>query len=181
MRTANPLAPTVIAPAPRDAQRDLASSRVPMTQTVDVVAPPVSAPQRDVSSTTQAVAARPRRRRATAVAGQPRSQQLGKLRHWRRARQSRASATLRVRRRVTRKIWRWRPYAPGCAASGQHRRPGFSGKRRRTRPVSPQVRSWAPPTSYHLRRASAAAKPSLAADAATREPVPAVRSTWVPP
>ena len=51
MRTANPLAPTIIAPAPRDAQRDLANSRVPLTQTVDVVAPPVSAPQRDVSST----------------------------------------------------------------------------------------------------------------------------------
>jgi len=51
MRTANPLAPTVIAPAPRDAQHDLASSRVPLTQTVDVVAPPVSAPPRDVSST----------------------------------------------------------------------------------------------------------------------------------
>ncbi len=50
MRTANPLAPNVIAPAPRDAQRDLASSRVPLTQTVDVVAPPVSAPPRDVSS-----------------------------------------------------------------------------------------------------------------------------------
>ncbi len=56
MRSANPLAAaiaeqTIIAPAPRDAQRDLASSRVPLTQTVDVVAPPVSAPQRDVSST----------------------------------------------------------------------------------------------------------------------------------
>ncbi|MGD0215219.1 MAG: hypothetical protein ABSB87_18490 [Terriglobales bacterium] len=50
MRTATPLAPTVIAPAPRDAQTDLASSRVPLTQTVDVVAPPASAPPRDVSS-----------------------------------------------------------------------------------------------------------------------------------
>ncbi len=50
MRTANPLAPTVIAPAPRDTQRDLASSRTPLTQTVDVVAPPVSAPPREVSS-----------------------------------------------------------------------------------------------------------------------------------
>src|ERR1035438_9843779 len=50
MRTANPLAPTVVAPAPPDTQRDLASSRVPLTQTVDAVAPPVSAPQRDVSS-----------------------------------------------------------------------------------------------------------------------------------
>ncbi|MGA9986815.1 MAG: hypothetical protein WBP69_03470, partial [Terriglobales bacterium] len=44
MRIATPLAPTVIAPPPQDAQRDLASSRVPLTQTVDVVAPPVSAP-----------------------------------------------------------------------------------------------------------------------------------------
>jgi hypothetical protein len=51
MRTANPIAPTVIAPAPRDTQRELASSRVPLTQTVDVVAPPISAPPRDVSST----------------------------------------------------------------------------------------------------------------------------------
>lgn len=50
MRAANPLAPIIIAPAPRDAQRDLASSRVPLTQTVDVVAPPVSAPPRDASS-----------------------------------------------------------------------------------------------------------------------------------
>ncbi len=50
MRNADPLAPAVVAPAPRDTQRDLASSRVPLTQTVDVVAPPVSAPQRDVSS-----------------------------------------------------------------------------------------------------------------------------------
>lgn len=54
MQTANPLAgQTVIAPAPRDEQRDLASSRVPTTQSVDVVAPPVSAPQRDVSSTSK--------------------------------------------------------------------------------------------------------------------------------
>ncbi len=50
MQTANPLAPTVVAPAPRDSQRDLASSRTPLTQTVDVVAPPVSAPQREVST-----------------------------------------------------------------------------------------------------------------------------------
>jgi hypothetical protein len=51
MQTANPLAQTVVAPAPRDTPRDLASSRLPMTQTVEAVAPPVSAPQRDVSST----------------------------------------------------------------------------------------------------------------------------------
>ena len=51
MRTAEPLAPTVIAPAPRDTPRDLASSRVPVTQTVDVVAPPVSAPVRELAST----------------------------------------------------------------------------------------------------------------------------------
>ncbi|MGB8012151.1 MAG: hypothetical protein WCF68_11090, partial [Terriglobales bacterium] len=46
MRTASPLDQTVVAPAPREAPRDLASSRVPLAQTVDVVAPPVSAPQR---------------------------------------------------------------------------------------------------------------------------------------
>jgi hypothetical protein len=51
LRTANPLAPTVIAPAPREPQRDLASSRVPLTQTAEVVPPPVSAPITDVSST----------------------------------------------------------------------------------------------------------------------------------
>ena len=50
MRTAAPVAPAVIAPPPRDTQHDLASSRVPLTQTVDVIAPPVSAPARDVSS-----------------------------------------------------------------------------------------------------------------------------------
>src|SRR5271155_5522126 len=48
MRTASPLAPTVIAPAPRDTPRDIASSRLPLTQTVDVVKPPVSAPPRDM-------------------------------------------------------------------------------------------------------------------------------------
>ncbi len=51
MRAADPLTPTIIAPAPRDTPRDLASSRTPITQTVEVVPPPVSAPQRDVSST----------------------------------------------------------------------------------------------------------------------------------
>jgi hypothetical protein len=50
IRTANAPAPTVIAPAPSDTHRDLASSRVPLAQTVDVIAPPVSAPQRDESS-----------------------------------------------------------------------------------------------------------------------------------
>ncbi|MFY9904528.1 MAG: hypothetical protein WAK62_05245 [Terriglobales bacterium] len=50
MRSADPLAQTVVAPAPRDTPRDLASSRTPITQTVEVVPPPVSAPQRDVSS-----------------------------------------------------------------------------------------------------------------------------------
>ncbi|MFY9700888.1 MAG: hypothetical protein WCB56_15525 [Terriglobales bacterium] len=53
MRTATPFAPTIIAPAPREAQRDLASSRMPLTQNADVVAPPVSAPPRDVSSTSK--------------------------------------------------------------------------------------------------------------------------------
>jgi len=49
----DPFAPTIIAPAPREAQRDLASSRMPLTQNADVVAPPVSAPPRDVSSTSK--------------------------------------------------------------------------------------------------------------------------------
>jgi hypothetical protein len=46
MRAATPLAATVVAPAPRETPRDLASSRTPLSQT-DVVAPPVSAPQRE--------------------------------------------------------------------------------------------------------------------------------------
>jgi hypothetical protein len=50
MRTASPMATTVVAPAPQDAQRDLASSRIPLNQTVDVIAPPVSAPARDSDS-----------------------------------------------------------------------------------------------------------------------------------
>jgi hypothetical protein len=51
MRTASPLAPTVIAPAPHDTERAIASSRVPLTATADVITPPVSAPQRNLSST----------------------------------------------------------------------------------------------------------------------------------
>jgi hypothetical protein len=50
MRPGNSIESTVIAPPSRDTQRDLASSRVPLTQTVEVVAPPVSAPQRDTTS-----------------------------------------------------------------------------------------------------------------------------------
>ena len=49
MRAGNSIAPTVVAPA-RDTPRDLASSRVPLSQTTDVIAPPVSAPPRDLSS-----------------------------------------------------------------------------------------------------------------------------------
>ncbi len=49
MRAATSLAPNVVAPAPRETPQDLASARTPLTQTVDVVAPPVSAPPRDVS------------------------------------------------------------------------------------------------------------------------------------
>ncbi len=56
----------------------------------------------------QADVARPRRHRAAAVAGQPRSQQLGKLQHWRLARETRASAAQRVRWRFTGKIRRGR-------------------------------------------------------------------------
>jgi hypothetical protein len=50
MRSATPLAPNVVAPAPQDAQRDLASSRAPLSQTVDVIAPPISAPASDSTS-----------------------------------------------------------------------------------------------------------------------------------
>src|SRR5260370_3382984 len=48
-------------------------------------------------------------------------------------------------------------------------------------PANPQVRSSAPPTSCHLPRVSEAAKPSRAADEATKAPVPAARSTWALP
>ena len=51
MRSATPINPSVFAPAPTDAQRDLASSRSSLTQTTEVVAPPVSAPQRETSAT----------------------------------------------------------------------------------------------------------------------------------
>jgi hypothetical protein len=76
MRTANPLAPTVIAPAPRDEPHDLASSRLPLTQTVDVVAPPVSAPQREVSSTPKLTLPAP------AVVAPPPSQVSRDLNSW---------------------------------------------------------------------------------------------------
>ncbi len=51
VRTATPINPSVIAPAPTDAQRDLAASRSSLTQTTNVVEPPVSAPQRETSAT----------------------------------------------------------------------------------------------------------------------------------
>ena len=76
MRTANPIAPNVVAPAPRDTPRDLASSRVPLTPTVDVVAPPVSAPPRDVSSTPKMTLP------ATAVVAPPPSQVSRDLNSW---------------------------------------------------------------------------------------------------
>jgi hypothetical protein len=81
MRSADALASTIveqtiIAPAPRDAQRDLASSRVPLAQTADVVAPPVSAPQRDVSSTSKLTLP------ATAVIAPPPSQVSRDLNSW---------------------------------------------------------------------------------------------------
>jgi len=50
LRTADPINPSVVAPPPSDVHRDLASSRSPITQSVDVVAPPVSAPPRDASA-----------------------------------------------------------------------------------------------------------------------------------
>src|SRR4029077_7890987 len=48
-------------------------------------------------------------------------------------------------------------------------------------PLNPQVRFSAPPTSYHRRPASEAAKPSPAADEATKAAVPGGRSTWALP
>ena len=50
MRTADALSQNVVAPAPRDTPHDIASSRVPLTQSVDVVPPPVSTPSRDATS-----------------------------------------------------------------------------------------------------------------------------------
>ncbi len=47
MRVANALANNVVVPAPQETPHDLASSRAPVTQAVDVIAPPVSAPARD--------------------------------------------------------------------------------------------------------------------------------------
>ena len=179
MRTANPLAPAVIAPAPRDAQRDLASSRVPLTQTVDVVAPPVSAPQRDVSSTPKLTLPAP------AVVAPPPSQVSRDLNSWGSSAtgdlraKSCASAAHRIRRRVIREIWRCRAYASSCAASRQHRRQRFSEKRfpgnggRSGQSAGALLGS---ATSYHLHRVWAAAKPFLVADEATRERAPAVRS-----
>src|SRR5208337_5111240 len=76
MRTTNALAPAVIAPAPRDTERDLASSRVPLTQTTDVVVPPVSAPQREVASTPKLTLPAP------AVVAPPPSQVSRDLNSW---------------------------------------------------------------------------------------------------
>lgn len=76
MRTSNSLAPTVVAPAPRETQRDLASARVPLTQTVDVVAPPVSAPRRDVTSNSKLSLPAP------AVVAPPPSQVSRELNSW---------------------------------------------------------------------------------------------------
>jgi hypothetical protein len=76
MRTANSDAPTVIGPAPRDTQRDLASAQVPLTQTVDVVAPPVSAPRRDVTSNSKLSLPAP------AVVAPPPSQVSRELNSW---------------------------------------------------------------------------------------------------
>jgi hypothetical protein len=50
MRSTNSLSPAIVAPAPQEAPRDLASARVLVTQTVDVVAPPVTAPKRELTA-----------------------------------------------------------------------------------------------------------------------------------
>ena len=49
LRSTAPVNPSVVTPPP-DTQRDLASSRAQVTQSVNVVAPPVSAPERDSSA-----------------------------------------------------------------------------------------------------------------------------------
>lgn len=108
MRTANPIAPTIIAPAPRDAQRDLASSRVPLSQTVDVVAPPVSAPPRDMSSTPKL------RLPAPAVVAPPPSQVSRDLNSWG------GSATGDLRTRPV-------PPPPSASAGGSLSRSGGTG------------------------------------------------------
>ena len=76
MPAANPLAVNVVSPAPRDAQRDLASSRVPLTQTTNVVAPPVSAPPRETSSVAKLSLPAP------AVVAPPPSQVSRELNSW---------------------------------------------------------------------------------------------------
>jgi hypothetical protein len=143
----------------------------PLTQTVDVVAPPVSAPPRDVSSNPSSRCP---------------------LRPWLRRRRRR-SAAISIAGEAPPPATCAKPVPPppsasggghsqdpapalsaaSCAASGQHRRPAANGRtvlRAKRRPFrsSPRARSWAPPTSYRLRRAWAAAKPSPAADEATK-------------
>jgi hypothetical protein len=76
MRSGDSLNPSVIAPPPRDAQRDLASSRAPLAATVDVVAPPVSAPPSDVSTASRV------RLPAPAVVAPPPSQVSRDLNSW---------------------------------------------------------------------------------------------------
>jgi hypothetical protein len=49
MRTATALNAGVIAPAPTDVKRDVAAARVPVAGSVQVVPPPVSAPERDAN------------------------------------------------------------------------------------------------------------------------------------
>jgi hypothetical protein len=120
MRTANPLAPTVIAPAPRETPRDLASSRVPLTQAVDVVAPPVSAPQRDVSSTPKLALP------AAAVVAPPPSQVSRDINSW----GSTANGDVRLK-----------PVPPPPTASGGGSLAGssFAGSRSGAAGLTPQV------------------------------------------
>jgi len=75
MRSALPLNPSVVAPPP-EAQLDLASSRAPLTPNVNVVAPPVSAPERDASTTAQLTLPAP------AVVAPPPSQVSHDLNSW---------------------------------------------------------------------------------------------------
>ena len=68
----------MVAPAPTQTPRDLASSRAQLSQTTDVVAPPVSAPQRDLAASSIAKLSLP----APTVVAPPPSQVSHDLNSW---------------------------------------------------------------------------------------------------
>ncbi|MGA7684160.1 MAG: hypothetical protein WCA58_04035 [Terriglobales bacterium] len=77
LRASNAIASTVVAPAP-STPRDLASSRTQLSQTTDVVAPPVSAPTRDLASSSTAKLSLP----PTMVVAPPPSQVSHDINSW---------------------------------------------------------------------------------------------------